>query len=147
MLDNPSPLAAKMRAHKHLEETRLDWEDVRVPIMRWCLAVKLAQHRTIFGALLLATEDRPLVEVSPDDDFWGAVPNGQGSQSATGANILGQLLLEVRADLSSPACSESSRDEGDDEWVPAPPSELGLWLLGQPIVGERAASQDGAGQE
>lgn len=144
MLDNPSPLAAKMRAHKHLEESRPDWEEVRVPIMRWCVAVKLAQHRADFGALLLTTVNHPLVEVSRDDAFWGAVPDGPHSHSATGTNMLGKLLMEIRATLSSPAGSDASagRHEGSDdkEWVPAPPGTLGLRLLGQPVVGERRSA-------
>jgi ribA/ribD-fused uncharacterized protein len=141
MRANPSPLAAKMRAHKHAAETRPDWEAARVSIMRWCLAVKLAQHRARFGALLLATGDRPLVEVSPDDAFWGAVPDGPGAQSATGANLLGHLLMALRATLPVPAGGEAGHDEDDErEWVPAPPTELGLRLLGQVVVGERAAT-------
>jgi type I restriction enzyme, S subunit len=141
---NPSPLAAKMRAHKHESETRPDWEGARVPIMRWCLAVKLAQHRATFGALLLSTGDRPLVEVSTDDAFWGAAPDGPGSRSASGANMLGDLLMDLRATLSAPAGSEV----GDgDMWVPAPPSDLGLRLFGQPIVGERTAPQEDSQQD
>lgn len=126
MLASPSPLAAKMRAHKHEAETRPDWGDVRVPIMRWCLAVKLAQYRATFGTLLLATGDRPLVEVSTDDVFWGAVPGGRGSRSATGANMLGKLLMEARATLSEPTGRESGdRVDEDQEWrVPKPPAWL-----------------------
>jgi ribA/ribD-fused uncharacterized protein len=141
MRDNPSPLAAKMRAHKHEAETRPDWRRVRVPIMRWCLAVKLAQHRADFGAQLLATGSQPLVEVSPDDAFWGAVPGARGSRSATGANMLGHLLMEMRATLSTPGGSAPGPSgEGDDqEWVPAPPSGLGIRLLGQVVVRERVA--------
>jgi ribA/ribD-fused uncharacterized protein len=154
--DNPSPLAAKMRAHKHADETRLDWEAARVSIMRWCLAVKLAQYRADFGALLLATGDRTLVEVSGDDAFWGAVPDGLGSRSATGANLLGTLLMGLRARLllagaepSPGGRDDGGGDEGDDRgdadgdsaewWVPPPPSGLDLRLLGRVIVGERAA--------
>ncbi|HEX6123062.1 MAG TPA: NADAR family protein [Ktedonobacterales bacterium] len=128
-------------ARKHAAETRPDWEAVRVPIMRWCLAVKLAQHRARFGGLLLATGDRPLVEVSPDDAFWGAVPAGPGARSATGANLLGHLLMELRATLPAPTGGEASHGEDEEgEWVPAPPTALGLRLLGQLIVGERAAT-------
>lgn len=152
----PSPNAAKMRAHKHEAETRPDWEDVRVPIMRWCLAVKLAQHRAAFGALLLESGRSPLVEVSGDDAFWGAVPDGAGSRFATGANMLGNLLMDLRATLSAPASGASSHGKGDDsddsgddddqEWVPAPPGWLGLRLLGQVIVGERSGDHRNARQ-
>lgn len=141
LLSNPSPRAAKMRAHKHASETRSDWEAARIPIMRWCLATKLAQHRGAFGALLLETGTQPLVEVSGDDAFWAAVPQGR-SRVAVGANMLGRFLMELRAGLSTASASASGAlDDGGREveqaWVPEPPSGLGLRLLGQVIVGER----------
>lgn len=140
LLANPSPRAAKMRAHKHVAQTRPDWADLRVPIMGWCLTVKLAQHRATFGALLLESGSSALVEVSRDDAFWGAVPDELGSRSATGANLLGNLLMNLRAAVCSSDGSKPGRGEGDvHEWVPAPPSDLGLQLLGRVVVGERAA--------
>jgi ribA/ribD-fused uncharacterized protein len=46
-------------------------------------------------ALLLATGDRPLVETSPFDAYWGCGRSGKGK------NRLGQLLMQVRAKLWS----------------------------------------------
>ncbi len=74
--------------------TRPDWMAVRVAIMRWCLRVKLCQHQRIFGGLLLASGDLPIVEVSRRDPFWGAAPDGCGR--LVGQNVLGELLMELR---------------------------------------------------
>ncbi len=95
-----SPMTAKMRSKPYRKETRPDWDKVRVDIMRWCLRVKLAQNWNKFSALLLATGDRPIVEKSGKDDFWGAkiIDN----QTLVGMNVLGQLLMELRENLRSP---------------------------------------------
>ena len=47
--------------------------------MRWCLRVKLAENWRSFGDLLLATGDRPIVEESKKDTFWGARPREDGA--------------------------------------------------------------------
>ena len=67
--------------------------------MRWCLRVKLAQNWEKFGKLLEATNERPIVEQSRYDDFWGAKVAKDGS--LVGMNILGRLLMEIRKDLKS----------------------------------------------
>ena len=90
-------VAAKMVGKPHREETRADWDLVRIRIMRWCLRVKLAQHWSTFGELLLSTEDRPIVEESERDDFWGAKPLPDGT--LIGVNVLGRLLSGLRDDL------------------------------------------------
>jgi putative DNA methylase len=92
-----SPMTAKMRSKPHRKQTRPDWEKVRVPIMRWCLRVKLAQNWHKFGNLLLATEDRPIVEESRKDAFWGAKPIDH--ETLEGKNVLGRLLMELREEL------------------------------------------------
>jgi len=67
-----SPMTAKMKSKPHRKDSRPDWDDVRHKVMRWCLRVKLAQNYEEFGLLLLATRDRPIVEQSRKDDYWGA---------------------------------------------------------------------------
>ncbi|WP_082046628.1 NADAR family protein [Rhizobium gallicum] len=56
----------------------------------WCLRVKLVQNRGKFSNLLLATGDRPIVEDSRKDEYWGARVNDTGE--FFGKNILGRLL-------------------------------------------------------
>jgi ribA/ribD-fused uncharacterized protein len=94
-----NPKTAKDKSRLYLQETRPDWDQVRVDIMRWCLHVKLAQHWRRFGDLLLSTGNRPIVEESRKDDFWGAKPADNGM--LVGRNVLGRLLMELRQALRS----------------------------------------------
>lgn len=93
-----SPMTAKMKSKPFRSQTRSDWDEVRFKIMRWCLRVKLAQHYSEFGRLLLATKDRPIVEQSRKDDYWGAKLD-VGTDVLIGQNVLGRLLMELRARL------------------------------------------------
>jgi ribA/ribD-fused uncharacterized protein len=95
ILRQASPMAAKMKSKPYRQHTRDDWERVSIAIMNWCLEVKLVQHRRVFGALLESTLDRPIVEQSHKDRFWGAVPDA-GNANLTGRNVLGQLLSNLR---------------------------------------------------
>lgn len=97
IIDERSPMTAKMRSKPFRKNSRPDWDAVRVKIMRWCLRVKLAQNWKEFGRLLLATGDRPIVEQSRKDDFWGAKVAEDGS--LVGMNVLGRLLMELREQL------------------------------------------------
>ena len=90
-------MTAKMRSKPFRKDSRLDWDAVRVKIMRWCLRVKLAQNWHEFGRILLATGDCPIVEQSRKDDFWGAKVAEDGS--LVGMNVLGRLLMELREQL------------------------------------------------
>jgi predicted NAD-dependent protein-ADP-ribosyltransferase YbiA (DUF1768 family) len=62
-----SPMTAKMRSKPFRNQTRPEWDYLRVPIMKWCLRVKLAQHWRNFGELLLSTGSVPIVEDSSKD--------------------------------------------------------------------------------
>src|ERR1039458_6253647 len=73
ILDQTSPMTAKMRSKPYREQSRADWDDVRLQVMRWCLRAKLVQNWEKFTALLLTTGEKPIVEDSRRDDFWGAV--------------------------------------------------------------------------
>ncbi len=99
IIGQASPMTAKMVSKPHRKNSRPDWDAVRVQIMHWCLRVKLVQHWEKFGELLLSTGDRPIVEESRRDSFWGAKP----TETATliGINVLGQLLTELREQLKS----------------------------------------------
>jgi len=60
----------------------------------------LATHWERFSEQLLATGDQPIVEESRRDDFWGAKRNANGQ--LVGANVLGQLLVELREERKGP---------------------------------------------
>lgn len=99
IINEHSPMTAKMHSKQYQRQSRPDWFAVRVRVMRWCLRLKLAQNWTTFSELLLSTNDQPIVESSSRDTFWGAVPYDNGSKLA-GANILGRLLMELRQQLT-----------------------------------------------
>jgi ribA/ribD-fused uncharacterized protein len=106
-----SPMTAKMKSKRFREFTRPDWESTKLKVMRWCLRVKLAQNWQQFGQLLLSTGQKPIVEESHKDDFWGAKRLADGT--LVGANILGRFLMELRDQLLS-------RSSGELLSVPAP---------------------------
>jgi len=99
IIEQPSPMTAKMKSKPFRSNSRPDWDQVRVKIMRWCLRVKLAQNWNAFSELLLKTGERPIVEESRRDSFWGAKPKDQ--KILAGNNILGRLLMELREEISS----------------------------------------------
>lgn len=75
---------------------RDDWDAVKVGVMRSVLRIKLEQHREAVEQLLNASGQRPIVELSMKDPFWGAVPRGS---VLIGRNVLGRLWMEIRAEL------------------------------------------------
>ena len=97
IIEQRSPMTAKMKAKRFTIDTRHDWESVRVMIMRWCLRVKLAQNWNSFSELLLSTGEAPIVEDSRKDAFWGAKRTDNGSM--VGTNAMGRLLMELREEL------------------------------------------------
>lgn len=131
ILRERSPMTAKMRSKPHRNKTRSDWETVRLRVMRWCLRVKLAQNWDKFAQLLTDTADKPIVEFSTKDPFWGAMPN-EGNDLLIGSNVLGRLLMEIRARLKDPE-RESLREV-------EPPNMPDALLLGCPI--ERLVEED-----
>jgi type I restriction enzyme S subunit len=98
VLDQKSPMWTKKVPGRD-RRSRADWNEIRVEVMRWCLRVKLAQHLEEFGALLWITEQRPIVEESGKDDFWGTFAQENGT--LVGSNVLGKLLMELRAEFKT----------------------------------------------
>ena len=94
IIEQASPIAAKMKSKPHRDRTRADWMNLRVDIMYWCLLVKLTQNWQGFGEVLAATGELPIVEKSRKDPFWGA--REVDAETLHGANILGQLLMILR---------------------------------------------------
>lgn len=114
-----SGFAAKLVMKPYRDRRRPDWESVKVPIMRWCLQLKLAQYRAVFAPLLeeIGARNLHVVELSVRDPFWGAQPAAGGLR---GANVLGRLWMEVIR-------------EGWKGERPAPPA-LDLLLLNRALV-------------
>jgi ribA/ribD-fused uncharacterized protein len=95
IIEQKSPMAAKMVGKPYRKETRDDWNDVRVDIMGWSIRAKMAQNFIKFGTLLEKTINKKIVEDSHKDDFWGAISDNN-SKTLTGENKLGRLLMRLR---------------------------------------------------
>lgn len=93
IIEQRSPMAAKMVSRRFQSYTRSDWDKIRVRLMRWCLTVKLSQNYEKFGSILQLTGNAPIVELSTKDQFWGASPV---QNRLKGCNVLGRLLMELR---------------------------------------------------
>lgn len=97
IIEEYSPISAKMISRKYTTFSRADWLLIRVRIMKWCLRLKLFYHFTSFKEILLSTENKSIVEKSKKDDFWGALEQEDGSYQ--GVNALGRLLMEIREEI------------------------------------------------
>jgi type I restriction enzyme, S subunit len=122
IIDERSPMTAKMKSKPCRSQSRRDWDAIRVDVMRWCLRVKLAQNLDSFGELLLATDEKPIVEESRKDPFWGARPQEDGA--LVGRNVLGRLLMELREEL---------RRQPEAFLEVEPPDIAEFLLFGEPI--------------
>lgn len=123
IIGQQSPMTAKMKSKPFRNISRSDWDEKRVDIMWWCLRVKLAQNWEKFSSLLLSTDDKPIVEVSYRDQFWGAKPIE--SDILLGTNVLGQLLTKLREKLKSSTTFELQRVD--------PPDVPNFSLINMPI--------------
>lgn len=89
-----SPMVAARMGRSRARPLRADWEIVKDDIMREALHAKFDQHPAL-RSLLLKTVDADLVEHTANDCYWA--DGGDG----TGKNRLGELLMELRAQLRS----------------------------------------------
>ncbi len=85
-----TPKVARELGRSRVHPIRDDWDEVRESVMLHALRIKFAKGPV--RELLLSTGERPLVEASPVDYFWGA------GQDGSGLNRLGILLQQVRAE-------------------------------------------------
>ena len=72
------------------------WNAQRVDVMRWVLRMKREANAAEIDTLLAETGERPIVEVSTRDPWWGARPVGDRYE---GHNVLGRLWMELRHHL------------------------------------------------
>jgi len=122
ILNEGSPMTAKMRSKPYRKDSRPDWDDVRVKVMKWCLRVKLIYNWHKFSELLLSTGDHPIVEDSRKDSYWGAIP--RDDDTLNGQNVLGRLLMDLRKKLR----------EDPEALRSVPPLQIrNFCLLGEPI--------------
>src|SRR5207253_56250 len=88
-----SPMIAARMGRDRKKKLRADWESVKVAVMRKVVRAKFTQHDDIRD-VLLSTGNAKIVEHTENDDYWG--DGGDGS----GKNMLGQILMEIREELT-----------------------------------------------
>lgn len=94
IIEQSSPMTAKMVSRKYINHTRQDWEKVKYNIMYWVLEIKLSQNYTKFSSLLETTLGKDIVEFSNKDKDWAVVESDNGT--LVGKNALGRLLMKLR---------------------------------------------------
>lgn len=87
-----TPLMAARLGRDRRQKLRADWKSVKVSVMRTAVEAKFRQHDQL-AKLLVSTQNATLVEHTDADAFWG--DGGDG----TGHNMLGRILMDVRAAL------------------------------------------------
>jgi len=100
----PTPRDAFNFARQNRAFIRRDWMEVRVQMMKIAVDAKFRQHDDL-RQMLLDTQDAELIEDSPIDAFWGC-----GSDK-TGVNMLGQILMALRAKYRSESFDPPMADE------------------------------------
>lgn len=98
LLAAPTPALLAMAAHGlYWWDIRSDWSKIKFERMKQVLRAKFTQHPDL-QRLLLSTGESRLVEAATVDNavnrLWGEV-NGRGK------NMLGKLLMELRAELEA----------------------------------------------
>lgn len=116
LMEAPSPALLAMAAHGlYYWDVAPGWSKSKFDRMRRVLHAKFTQHSDLLD-LLLSTGNARLIETATVDNevnrLWGEV-NGQGR------NMLGELLMELRAQLRSER-PRSDKDIGASDVPEAP---------------------------
>ena len=105
----PNPATAK-GIGRRIGSRRPDWSAVRVDVMRELLRAKFDSEPR--RSLLLSTGHAELVEGNLwHDTFWGRCTCAR--HRGAGVNLLGRLLMEVRAELAAQAGEDAARSARD----------------------------------
>lgn len=96
---------------------RQDWEDVKVPLMRRFLEAKF--ENPFLRPVLLETGDAELIHDNPwNDRVWGVC-------RGTGQNLLGKILMEIRAEIRQMEGLEEAHGEASGSDATGPASSEG----------------------
>ena len=99
VLDGRNGMLAKRNAYASdmIDQTRSDWHNVNIALMRHALRLKYAHYPHEMTRHLKETGEMPIVEMSYKDQFWGAKPDGN---LLKGENVLGRLWMELRTEVA-----------------------------------------------
>jgi len=96
ILKAKTPMQAKMTQKCAVDYARANWDSIKDDVMLSVLVLKLNQHEK-FKSVLLSTLDKPIVEQSRKDTYWGAIDKGKYLE---GENRLGLLLMQLRDNIN-----------------------------------------------
>lgn len=85
--------------HKNTVSIIGDWEEIKDEVMLEAIRAKFEQHPDL-ADLLLCTGDTRIEERTKSDSYWGVVPKKGKPGQWEGKNVLGELLMKVREELS-----------------------------------------------
>jgi ribA/ribD-fused uncharacterized protein len=122
IINQNSPMTAKMISRKYTNLTRQDWEQIKYTVMYWVLKVKLSQNFDKFSNILKKTENKSIVELSNKDKDWAVVFDGK--DTLKGKNALGRLLMQLRSEFVF---------ENDSIECVSPPNINGFMLYGSEV--------------
>lgn len=115
LMDAPSPALLAMAAHGlYVWDINSDWSKIKFDRMKRVLQAKFTQHEDL-KQLLLSTGTARLVESATVDN---AVNRLWGEVNGVGKNKLGELLMEVRAELAAPAAPAKIKRKAEPTAAP-----------------------------
>lgn len=92
---------------------RPHWDDIKLDVMRTGLNYKFSNHNPYLRNRLIETEGIELVEFNYwNDTFWGVCV-----QSGYGQNMLGKILMEIRAEIISEENVNSAIDKVQNDAI------------------------------
>lgn len=94
LLQEKRPMGSKFIARAHIEKSRSDFEDIKLPLMAWVVHLKFAQHYDALFPVLKSSVGLDIVEISSKDRFWGAIYDPYVGYR--GSNELGKIYMDLR---------------------------------------------------
>lgn len=88
----PSPIEAFKLGKKLKPHRRPDWDEIKVDTLAHIIRSKANQNIDV-KEVLLSSGDEEIVEINPNDDFWGSGKDGNGQ------NHTGKILMKIRDEL------------------------------------------------
>lgn len=115
LMEAPSPALLAMAAHGlYVWDINSDWSKIKFDRMKRVLQAKFTQHEDL-KQLLLSTGTARLVESATVDN---AVNRLWGEVNGVGKNKLGELLMEVRAELAAAATPAKIKRKAEPKVAP-----------------------------
>ena len=89
-----NPLLAYTLGQKYASARKSNWDEIKVNVLYEIIKEKVKQYDEVKN-VLLSTGNDEIIEVNPNDDFWGNGIDGNGQ------NNTGKILMRIRQELSS----------------------------------------------